>query len=93
MDLCGFVCFKICDEFDHVTGAIFVVLFELICAKYKSRFQQENPTEIKPTSAILCHQKIAFARAPVDAHNICLSEPLAPIMKFPDRDTVCARGG
>ena len=25
MDLRGFFCFKICDEIDHVTGAIFVV--------------------------------------------------------------------
>ena len=26
-DLRGFFCFKICDEIDHVTGAIFVVSF------------------------------------------------------------------
>ena len=29
---------------------------------------------------------IRTARAPEDAHNICLSEPLVMIMKFPNRE-------
>ena len=31
------------------------------------------------------------ARAPEDAHNSCLSELLAPIMKFPDRESTVIR--
>ena len=29
---------------------------------------------------------VGAAHAPEDSHNICLSEPLAPVMKFPTRD-------
>ena len=42
-------------------------------------------TNDKPASRLLFSADILrAARAAEDAHNNCLSEPLAPIMKFPN---------
>ena len=50
------------------------------------RFHAIKTTNDKPIFLVVFITDIVgAARAPEDQHNFCLSEPLAPIMKFPTR--------